>query len=120
MREIAKYILGNDARGLRHEPEYKVVSRKAAYGKTFQSDAQRRWFFGALDQGEINPWTNNRTHAIKTGWEASESSSDWNRFRVQNDAEGVEWVMGEGQARQPALVGWRKAMDVISTNLRGA
>src|SRR5574340_446377 len=120
MREIAKYILGNDARGLRHEPAYRVLSRKAAWFQRFQSEKQRKWFFAALESGEINPWRNNRTHAIQEGWEAKETNSDWASFKVQNDADGVGWVMGPNQARQPALVGWRKAIDVVRSNMAGA
>lgn len=120
MREIATYIIGNDARGLKHEPAYKHVSRKSAYGKTFFTDRQRRWFFAALRSGEINPGVNNRTHSYKNSWRMQEENSDWRRVDVVNDASNAGFVGGINQARLNAKVGWRKAVNIVQTNIDGA
>ena len=43
------------------------------------------------------------------------------QVKVVNDADGAGWVFGDKtQARQPALVGWRKVSDTVASNLAGA
>jgi hypothetical protein len=115
MRALVTYILGDSGRGLRHEPAYKYVTRKSAYGQTFQSEKQRRWFWA---NGGPDMIGNNRTGATSEGWQMSESS-DWSRVDITNSAPGVGWTMGTGQAAQPAKVGWRKYTDVVKSNLAG-
>lgn len=82
------------------------VTRRAAYGRSFQSDRQRRWFFWALDAGYIRvPY--NRTFAMRRGWRIEGSGSS---TRVVNDTEAAKYSMGdETQARLNKLVGWTTA-----------
>lgn len=82
------------------------VTRKAAYGRSFQSDRQRRWFFWALDAGVIRvPYQ--RTFAMRRGWRIEGSG---NGTRVVNDTEAAKFSMGdETQARLNKLVGWTTA-----------
>jgi len=114
----AVYLVGNEARGLKHEPNYKYVSRKSAYGKTFVSDKQRRYVMAMIRSGRITPGTENRTHAIQNGWGIQSNGLD---TRITNRAPGVGWVMGnrEHQARQPAAVGWRSFEQVSDDNRAG-
>lgn len=116
MYGIAEYIVGDESHGLKHEPSYKYVSRKSAYGMTFFTDKQRRWFWA---NGGPDMIGNNRTHAIRDDWDFTDTGG-WSRVSIFNQAPGVGWVMGTEQARQPAKVGWRKAMDVVMSNLAGA
>lgn len=116
MFEIATHLIGNDSHGLRHEPSYKYVTRKSAYGFTFFTDRQRRWFWA---NGGPDMIGNNRTGAIKNGWDFTDQGN-WDRVSIFNQAPGVEHVMGDMQARQPAKVGWRKARDVIESNIKSA
>lgn len=120
MREIATYIIGNEHRGLKHEPAYKHVTRKAAYDKTFQSDRQRRYFFAAIREGIIEPGVENRSHGYSQSWESYPLNSDWRRVNVENTVPYAGWVGGLNQARLNAKVGWRKAVDIVQTNLDGA
>ena len=94
---------------MQQQPPPNYVTRKAAYGVTFFTERQRRWFFAALRNGEINvPYK--RTQGIRNAWRIE------GRGRlgfVANDAPGVGWGMGENQARQPAMVGWKKANAII-------
>jgi hypothetical protein len=117
MRAITTHILGDKQHGLRHEPSYKYVSRKSAYGFTFFTEKQRRWFWA---NGGPDMIGNNRTHNIADGWTMKESNSDWSRVSIANEVDGVGWVMGTQQARQPAKVGWRDYMKIIESNMAGA
>lgn len=54
----------------KEQPPYKYVSRKAAYGRSFFSDKQRRYFFAALKDGRIDtPYR--RTGTLRGSWSAS-------------------------------------------------
>lgn len=112
----AVYLIGNDSRGLKHEPAYKYVSRKSAYGQTFVSAKQRRYVMAMIRSGKITPGTENRTHAIRDGWQLRYSGLG---VRIVNSAKGVGWVMGKSQARQPAKVGWRSYEKIAADNTAG-
>jgi hypothetical protein len=114
MRAFTTYILGDESHGLRHMPAYKYVSRAAA-GYKPMTPRQRAWFWA---NGGPDMIGNNRTGATSEGWQMSETS-DWSRVNITNNADGVGWTMGEQQARQPAMVGWRKYLVVIASNLAG-
>jgi len=123
MSVAAKYFIGDAKRGLKHEPAWRFVSRAQAYGKV--SDAPPGYFSWA--QFRYVAWKTKgftdipykRTHALSNAWTIQESNN-WMHVKIENKAPGAEWVMGEKQARQPALVGWRKVAEVIKANMRGA
>lgn len=124
VENAADYIVGNDSHGLRHEPNYLFVSRTSAYGEPFSSEKQKRWFFASLKAGvnvlngkSFTPGRENRDHTISQAWKrVGEKTTS----RIINDAEGVEWVMGNKQANQPRKAGWRYYMDVVESNFKGA
>lgn len=120
----ADYVIGDENHGLKHEPNYLFVSRTSAYGEPFSSDKQRRWFFASLAKGTnvitgqpFTPGKENRTHAISEAWRRE---GEMTTSRIVNDADGVEWVMGNKQANQPRMAGWRYYMDVVESNFKGA
>lgn len=126
MRAFSEYVVGNERHGLRHEAPQRFVSRAAAYGKV-SDDAPAGYFsmkqfryVAAITKGFTQvPWT--RKHEIAPAWRVEESNSDWTRVQLVNDKDGVQYVYGnQMQARQPALVGWRKLQNVISDNMAGA
>lgn len=109
---------GNYWHGLSHYPEYKYVTRAAAYGNTFVSDKQRRYVMARIREGSITPGKANRTFAMQRGWRATGTPY---KNKVSNIMPYTKWVMGDNeQARQPAMVGWRKVGDIVATNLKGA
>jgi hypothetical protein len=114
---VNEYLIGDESHGLKHEPAYKTVDRTSAYGFPFFTDKQRKWFFWALDSGEINPGQDNRTGRFSSGWKVR---GDLYRQTIYNDVPYGKWLMSEGQARQPALVGWRKISEVVKSNMKGA
>jgi hypothetical protein len=114
----AEYLLGNEQRGLRHLVPYKYVSRKKAYGKSFFTDKQRRWFWANVRDGTIAfPIHYQRTGTISSGWKTEGRGLV---VKVVNRARGVGFVLGDKtQARQPAMVGHRKISEVIASNFAG-
>lgn len=119
VKGATEYLIGNDSRGLRHYVNYKYVTRKSAYGQTFSSDKQRRYVMAKIREGEITPGKPNRKGTLKAGWNWKPQGGGYGA-RIYNPVPYAHFVMGDsGQARQPAKVGWRKVMAVVSTNLNG-
>jgi hypothetical protein len=117
---VTEYLLGDENHGLRHYVPYKYVSRKLAYGQTFVSAKQRRYVMAAIRDGRITPGRSNRTGATAAGWSYKVQGGGYGAS-ITNSTPGARYTMGDDtQARQPAKVGWRKAMAVISTNIDGA
>lgn len=101
--EVAEFMQGK----LRDYPPYRYVSRKAAYGVSFFSDRQRRWFFAALAEGRIKPGQNNRTGALGEGWRIQQSGPK--QLDLVNEVPYAVYVQGTitQQARQPRMAGWK-------------
>ncbi len=111
------YLIGNEQHGLKHYPAYKYISRKSAYGTTFFSDRQRRWFFAALKSGKlVLPYR--RTDTLRNGW--VKTGTKWQRI-IRNRTPYIGVVMGESeQSRMSKKIGWRKVSAVIESNAKGA
>ena len=95
-------------------PGYRYVSRKAAYGKTFFSDKQRRWFFKNRMWEKI-PYQ--RTHVLENSWEMIGSGAN---LTIRNQDPAAEWAYSEGQARQLEMVGWRRVSTTMEVKERNA
>lgn len=120
LEAMALYFLGNSNRGLRHNDPYKYVPRKRAYGVTFFSPAQRAYVMAKIRSGEITPGKPNRTGATAAAWEAKPTNNGYG-YTLSNAKRGAYYTRSDKwQARQPALVGWRKVSQVIADNTRGA
>lgn len=109
--EVGEYSL-EVMRG--EQPEYNYVSREAAYGTPFFSDAQRGWFFAALARGEIEiPYR--RTGALAGGWNIQREKE---RFILNNAVPHAPYVQGiAAQSRHERMVGWKNAYEVIEASL---
>ncbi|MCX7937950.1 MAG: hypothetical protein N2545_00740 [Thermoflexales bacterium] len=105
LRAIGEFVQGK----LRRYPEYTYVSRKEAYGQTFQSDRQRRWFFAALRRGELRiPYQ--RTGRLRRGWKVVHYGGD--AYALENDTPYAGWVQGQQQARMMMLRNWRTVAQI--------
>ena len=119
LEAFTEYVVGNEAHGLRHADPYKYVTRKAAYGFSFFTDKQRRWFFWALNTGKIDPGSGKRTGESTAAWKAV-SRNDGYRYTISNNTVGGYWTRHDTrQARQLGKVGWRKIMTVLADNYKG-
>lgn len=123
---FTEYVIGNDQHGLRHSEPYKYVSRADAYGKVSDAPAgyfsweQFRYVMARLHDGSMKIG-NNRTGASADGWQYTETGSKGYGVTITNPEPSAYWTRDDsGQARQPALVGWRKVSKVISDNMVGA
>lgn len=97
---------------MRAYPPYKYVSRKKAYGVTFFSDKQRKWFFAALRSGELQiPYQ--RTQTLRDGWQVLGSGKN---SLVVNETPYAYLVQGDRrtqQSRHPRAIGWRSIDEVV-------
>lgn len=111
----AQYLVGDDSHGLRSYPGYKYATRLAAYGVSFFSDKQRRWFWA---NGGPDMIGNHRNFSIREGWHIDGKGAS---IFIRNQAQGVGYVMGANYvANQPFLAGWRSSMDNVRANIAGA
>ena len=113
MTEVQDYML-NVMKS--DQPPEVYVSRKAAYGQSFFSDKQRKWYWAQVSDGILTPGV----HKKRTG----EMSRGWHKVRtgltgyIENRVKGAAYVYGDkSQANQPALVGWKKITQQIMDRL---
>lgn len=112
--EIQSIVTRKTAMFLRNKmqryPIQRYVGRAEAYGKTFQSDKQRRWFFAALRSGELQiPY--GRTNQLSAGWQlVNYGGADW---ALENSVPYVGYVQGEPQSRMMQMRGWRTINQVM-------
>ena len=119
VRAATKYLIGDTNHGLKHYVAYRYVSRKSAYGQTFQSDKQRAYVMAKIRSGEIRPGQPNRTGSLADGWQSATQGGGYGA-KVYNAVPYAKYVMGDGtQARQPNKVGWRMVAEIIKTNIAG-
>ena len=118
-KTLGLYFLGNGSHGLGHYPPNRYVSRQQAGYTT--SQAQMRFFFatGILENvgGQV---VLNRYERTGYGGESWVMKSNDNSLSLSNDRVGWTYVEGPNQANQPRLVGWRKAIDIVISNMNGA
>jgi hypothetical protein len=105
--EVAKYI----RKELQKVPSPKRVTRKQAFGVTFFSDRQRRFFFRALGSGQIKvPYR--RTGRTRRGWRIEPFGHI--DHLVLNETPGVQYVQQRAtQSRMMKIIGWKTAEDIV-------
>lgn len=106
-RAVAEYIV----KELKRYPSPKRVSRKTAFGVTFFTDKQRRWFFANLREGKLQiPYR--RTRTLMGGWrDAPLGSSD---YMVYNEVPYAPYVQGDiGKSRMMTIIGWQSLKELV-------
>lgn len=106
---IADDLIGNGLRGLKHYPPYKYITRRRAFGRPFQSDAQRRLVMGRIRSGRIDPGAPHRTGNYQRSWHR-EGSGVGSKIVGELPHEG--WPN-----RLAKLINWRPPDEIISTNI---
>lgn len=105
--DVSNYLINNI---LRIYPPKNYVTRAKAYGQSFFSDKQRRWFFAALRDGSISvPYK--RSQGLANGWKQHGSGA---RSFLSNEYPGAKYVIGDGtQSRHEKLVGWLTVSETL-------
>lgn len=97
---------------MRSYPAEKYVSRKSAYGTTFFTPKQRRYFFWALKEGIIqSPYS--RTNRLRDNWTIIGQGLN---EMVVNQTPYADLVMGEGQNRMHQKIGWKTVTKRLEEN----
>lgn len=106
VNDVVKYLLDV----LRTYPPRKSVTRKEAYGRSFFTDKQRRYFFWALANGNIKvPY--NRTQTLRKNWKQVGTGY---RSIIVNETEYAGLVMGDQQQSRHAIkIGWESTTRVL-------
>lgn len=116
---LAEYIVGDDSHGLAHDDPYKYVTRKQAYGETFQSEAQRRKVMAMISSGEITPGQRYQSPTEQSSGYEIQSTNQGYGATIKNSSEGAYWTR-VAQPAQLAMVGWRSYIRVVEDNIKGA
>ena len=95
-------------------PPRKSVTRTQAYGRPFDSDRQRKWFFASLRDGSLSV-PHRRTREFGNKWYVKAKDTT---AVVGNPAAYGDFVMGPNQARLMMLIGWKKAIDIAEKERR--
>lgn len=112
---FSEYLIGNERRGLRHTPNR--VSHGPNNPYKWQSAKQRGAYFATNGFGKGIPYR--RTGKLSAGW-YSESKHGGYQMSIKNREKYADYVVGFLQQRGHWADGWRKARDVIMSNLSGA
>lgn len=91
------------------------ITRKQAFGQTFQSDAQRRKVFVLIHNGLI-PYR----RRLGSWWRRQEQHGGMTQV-LYTQAQAAKWVQGREQSRYFALTPWlQRRVDTIWKRKRGA
>ena len=116
MRAIATYIVGNKQHGLKHDVQYKYVSRKRAYPPTgWQSDKQRRYVMWAIKTGRIKIGRQHTPTNYSDSWDWKQQDYHWDRTNITG-----KLPFDRFPSIHNRLGGWRHYMEVVNTNIKGA
>lgn len=94
---------------------WQKVTRARAYGRTFETRRQQRYFFWALAQGVIRvPYQ--RTGDMGRTWRIV---GDGQSSFIANESQGAVFTMGnETQANLHTIMGWRTVSTRLQENRR--
>lgn len=113
---VAEYLIGKQGRGgvLRQYPPQNYVTRKAAYGVTFFSEKQRRWFWANFNEGNLQI-PGKRTQHYSKAWE--QIGKGWQSI-IANQTPYAEYLQDDvRQSRHEKMVGWQKLGNIIRSRL---
>lgn len=119
IRAFTEYIVGDSSHGLAHDDPYHYVSRKAAYGQTFQSDKQRRYVMAMIKSGEITPGVRKNSPTNQSQVYGIQETNGGYGATITNSSEGAYWTR-KAQPAQLRMAGWRAYADVVAANVQGA
>lgn len=118
LKAAATYIIGNDQRGLKHEPPRRTHGPGNPY--KWQTERQRRAFFATKGFGRGIPSKRRRKpNRMVDGWKVVPKMDYW-QVQLVNKKKEADFIQGVIQQRGHWADGWRKARDIVRTNVQGA
>lgn len=88
------------------------LTRKSVYGRSFQSDRQRKWFFAALREGKLQiPYR--RTRNLANRWTVTDSNNGLTVEVGNNTAYGPMMQAQAAQGRYAKASGWQTEQQII-------
>jgi len=112
---VAEYLVGDGSHGLSKDDPYRRTTRKAVYGRTFESDAQRRYVMGAIKRGEIVPGQRKYSPTRASEGYSYKLTSGGYGATITNTEEGAYWTRVWGGWKN-----WRSYDKVVRDNIKGA
>jgi hypothetical protein len=104
--DVSAYMLNV----LKTYPPQRHITRKQAYGRTFESDKQRRFFFAALKDGRIKVQYH-RTQHFRNSWQ--QVGKGRRSFLANEMPYGSFLVNDDGQSNMAKLGGWKTLTAVM-------
>ena len=111
----SEYLIGNERHGLSYYPARVQHGEGNPY--QWQSEKQRRAYFATDGFGAGIPYR--RTGDLGRGWEMI-PKQDGYQMQIVNRVPYADFVQGVIQQRGHYADKWRKARDIVSTNMKGA
>jgi hypothetical protein len=110
VEQASKYVLNVLVN--KEIPPYRHVTRAQAYGSTFSSDKQRRFFFAALRDGRIVvPYQRRgKSGGVQSAWEIHGSGK---QVTITNGDPGAKWIYSEMQANLNRMIGWLRVSQIL-------
>jgi hypothetical protein len=108
---VSLVLIGNENSGLKQYAPYKYVSRKKAYGVSFFSDKQRRWFFANMPSIPYQ-----RTGEQGKAWRLE--GIQGNNATIANRKKSSEFT--RGQTNLHRIMGWMTAIQQVRKDLPAA
>jgi len=112
---MAEYFVGDERHGLKHDDPYMQTTRKVVYGKTFESDAQRRYVMAAIKSGEIKIGQRQQTPTDASQGYGYKLTNNGYGATIENEKSGAYWSREWGGWKN-----WRSVIEVINDNMKGA
>jgi len=110
-REMSEAVAKFLRTELQKIPRQHYVSRKRAYGKSFDSDKQRRWFFASLADGSLKvPYR--RSGKLRRDWQVMPFGAT--DYIVVNENPAAKWTQdADTQANMMRLRGWKTFQEIL-------
>lgn len=112
---IAKYLVGDSRHGFKHDDPYVQTTRKAVYGRQWESDKQRRYVMARIRSGEIKLGQRQRSPTRQSQGYGYRKTNSGYGATIYNTQPSAFWTRVWGKWPK-----WRNTEKVIKDNIKGA
>lgn len=115
IKGVTEYVIGDERHGLRHDDPYQQTTCQAVYGRTFESDAQRRKVMAMIKNGEIKIGQRQHVPTEQSKGYGYKLTNHGYGATIENAYPGAHWARVWGGWKN-----WRSIPKVVQDNLKGA